>query len=675
MALFQYFGMSRRNQSSQSRRSGDSGIRLISTHCKNKTRPKIKPTTHNSGEIISIDQIMKTQKNTTPSTSGFNPQRPSASLRRVRFRSTWFAVLVAIIALLGSALTFRAKASSFPSGPENENTHSMGVFRIVVDSGVYSLLNQGTAVHAYPGWNGTELTSPLLNDYNFNPETSIGVSGAYIRPNSFSPSVAVGLTGVNGAGISVTEDDISSYSTPPSFGGSINCAGYAYPDFSWLAGGCREILTEIQSFGLYSVSNCVYPGTLVPSTSFGQQMVKAGWDAGVPLRSIGMVQSQDYTGATDFPARSFFNVFVEVTLPYDPTTMMPPGGAVLTNACDDPLIIVNSNIPDTGTSGQPPLPPQVVYIHQNPMAVELYFRDNNPPYWTKGQHFGSLVLAGHGLLNPCGKSNVGDFLQQVLGTVGQSALEAPVGHAFLNETFPSPNGAYNSIQGTNFGGLSLDAVNYTNGGVLTVRSFSIRNFPSPILLPTVNSSDTYTNPNTLVTMQMSFDGISFFSAQATGQVSMVISNGNDVTGNITSYDTELLALNLTGSTVQFGSFKIRESPTKASLGKHLVKETAGGSVIAGYFDFSSELSVNNGETWAAANRPIRVKLETTCGAAGAQLSITRTNSAVRISWADSSYRLQSRQSLLPGIAWSDVPGSSPVILQTTNTGFYRLICP
>ena len=98
------------------------------------------------------------------------------------------------------------------------------------------------------------------------------------------------------------------------------------------------------------------------------------------------------SAANDFPARSFFNAFVQVDL--------PGGGPLpaiqLVNV--DPLLVEQTNIFA--------FPPRIVYQHGNSTAVSVYFNTDatipDPTTGTsihvpRGTLFGQLTLAGHGV--------------------------------------------------------------------------------------------------------------------------------------------------------------------------------------------------------------------------------------------------------------------------------------
>jgi len=108
--------------------------------------------------------------------------------------------------------------------------------------------------------------------------------------------------------------------------------------------------------------------------------VRAGSAAPNQPRSIGEVESK---GTTDFPAESFFNVFVEVDIDWDMDL-----GVDITVFNKTPLVIQNDNLDK--------LPPQVVYKHDG--------GDNHPAVYDKntGKHIGWVTLAGHGVGFNCG---------------------------------------------------------------------------------------------------------------------------------------------------------------------------------------------------------------------------------------------------------------------------------
>jgi len=70
-----------------------------------------------------------------------------------------------------------------------------------------------------------------------------------------------------------------------------------------------------------------------------------------------------------------------------------------------------------------------------------------------------------------------------------------------------------------------------------------------------------------------------------------------------TYDTEMLALNLSG--LPFGAM-IRESPTLPSPGKHTIVETPPNFQIDSFFDVFTELSLDGGASWIPATGPVHI---------------------------------------------------------------------
>jgi hypothetical protein len=77
------------------------------------------------------------------------------------------------------------------------------------------------------------------------------------------------------------------------------------------------------------------------------------------------------------------------------------------------------------------------------------------------------------------------------------------------------------------------------------------------------------------------------------------------------YDTELLALNLVGSgglPPGFSTILLRESPTRASLGKTSIASQPGGTYrIDSFFDVFTEISLDGGQHWAPALSSVRLE--------------------------------------------------------------------
>jgi hypothetical protein len=69
----------------------------------------------------------------------------------------------------------------------------------------------------------------------------------------------------------------------------------------------------------------------------------------------------------------------------------------------------------------------------------------------------------------------------------------------------------------------------------------------------------------------------------------------------------MLQLNISGGTLPPGVM-IRESPTRASAGRHVVRQVDGGYQITSFFDVFLEVSFDGGQMWSPTTRPVRVNL-------------------------------------------------------------------
>jgi hypothetical protein len=238
--------------------------------------------------------------------------------------------------------------AQFP-GRGDDITPSLGQFSVVVDPHYEDALKGNPEYARYLTNKGGHLnfTSPILSD----PSTTIG------RSDPLTAGSAADTAGVLAGNLTphLIRDD--QFTVKPPFAES--------PD------GTREVHTGIESIHLRG-------------SGFE---VKAGHQA--PLRpfSVGEVESLSGNSgdpAQDFPASSFFDVFVEVDVPA--LGGFPP--VELVNV--DPLLVENESISS--------FPPTVLYIHGNSSAVPLYFYADIPAFGIRrGDLFGQLDLAGHGV--------------------------------------------------------------------------------------------------------------------------------------------------------------------------------------------------------------------------------------------------------------------------------------
>jgi hypothetical protein len=595
----------------------------------------------------------------------------------IKFGSVLPALLLAGVALLGPGWGVqRCAAQPFlsPNIPGDEPSFSIGVFQLTVNPSFAYLFTpypNTPGNYYYPGFSpaGGVLTSPMMYDFT---DTKIAVSASHVRnvgsPTYFTSPDASGVrVGTSAIYPAFFPDFIPNYSPryanlPPAFANAPN--------------GIDEIMTEIESFNLATTIgsagqlNCSVHDSRVPSVPVSINMVVAGpaFIPGLPQnrRSIGMVQQLAPTVAgTDFPAQSFFDIFVEVTMPQVPGNNsandfpgllsgipLPSGqtqdGAVLYNDANNPLVIVNTNV----TS----LPPTAVYIHGVTLAVPLKFKYANPPYWAADEVIGYLVLAGHGVLpnpsNDCAKvaAAVNTLLDQTLGPVGSPLPGMPVPWLRPTNTFPTPDSSYDSSVNTfvdpttGITNVLDDTVSFTNGPevLLYLRDISLGNLQNPIPPPPYLGTNYYNPSNTVATMELSLDGLNWFTAQANGPASVTISNTTAVGSTTSTFNTEMVSLNLKGTTI-FGTIYLRESPTKQSLGKHTIRSDPRGYRVSSFFDVFLELSTDN-VNWFPANRSIRVQASLPPAVPGS-LFIKQDGINVVLQWQNN-FILQSTTNLL-----------------------------
>jgi hypothetical protein len=259
-----------------------------------------------------------------------------------------------LLLLAAAAVASPALAQSFPAAPGDNVTFSIGKAIIWVEPAFAPL------VSSTPGWGQDgpgHWTSPFLYDGN----TTIGHSKAHNSGDATDLGGAI----VGTAGSIVAD---SNFTIHPNNGPA----------------GAREVHTEMYKLRLEEPAGC----------NSGIR-IRGGTGEGVSFPSFGEVEAN---GAADFPAESFFQVYVEIDTPF----------GTLRNI--DPLLVYNPAINS--------MPPSVVYIHGLTPAVNVFFMGGP----NNGQRFGILRLAGHQAApggqercpDPCGYCPVRDDLDQAL---------------------------------------------------------------------------------------------------------------------------------------------------------------------------------------------------------------------------------------------------------------------
>jgi hypothetical protein len=397
-------------------------------------------------------------------------------------------------------------------------------------------------------------------------------------------------------------------------------------------------------------------------------------------RSIGLVQQLTSGGPNDFPAQSFFNIYIELDLPgiqntasyNDFPVVSGVPVAVLYNDVSDPLLIENSSL----TS----LPPVATYIHQQTTAVPIRFRDSNPPYWAANDVLGYLTLAGHGVFTnvvtaqaPCAAAQApGGLLDQTLGPVGSPIPPPPI--PWLQPVvplFPATNSTYNSIVNSftdPVSGLSsvLDATVQFTIGTTTyfLRDLVVSNLTTVHPFPPVGSPLTFSQSQ-VVFYSLSMDGMNFLpqvpASGIVGTATMTVTN-EGTTGPVTNFATEFLQLTANGSNpfAVGGTLFLRESPTLMSKGSCTVQADPRGYRVASYFDIFLELSAD-GVNWSPASNSLRLLVGMPAPTPGAVFATIKDNAHILIDWQNQ-FTLQSAPSVTG--PWSDITG--PITGPVTN---------
>jgi hypothetical protein len=141
---------------------------------------------------------------------------------------------------------------------------------------------------------------------------------------------------------------------------------------------------------------------------------------------------------------------------------------------------------------------------------------------------------------------------------------------------------------------SLFFSQYPSG--IVIKNPVLRNFTSTFPPPSPGGSSTNTFGST-VDMMLSTDGGMTYNPVSAPAAVTVHTAWNLTDGIVQYYDTEMLQLDISGGGLP-PAFRIRESPTKASLGRTSQRGRADGKTnIESFFDIYTELSTDGGMTW------------------------------------------------------------------------------
>ncbi len=211
-----------------------------------------------------------------------------------------------------------------------------------------------------------------------------------------------------------------------------------------------------------------------------------------------------------------------------------------------------------------------------------------------------------------------DIFPEISMDGGQSWIPASVGPIRLElgsqageSDSPEPTATAKSTQNA----LKAGFIGATAGHNVVIRKFTLSHFDNPYS----SSDDAIGQPQThTLTAQadgeLSTDGGASFQAFTTQPHLDVTStksmNVEHTAGRIGFFDTEMLSLDINGGTLPAGVM-LRESPSKASLGRTSIREVNTGVAeyhVSSFFDIWTEVSLDGGASWAALTDPFTVSL-------------------------------------------------------------------
>ena len=315
---------------------------------------------------------------------------------------------------------------------------------------------------------------------------------------------------------------------------------------------------------------------------------------------------------------------------------------------------------------------------------------------TKGSYGGWSMLAGGGGGGGGGGAAISSFFDVFTevstdgGVTWAPASSAPAHqelrrvapvYSFTNNFWPTLAGRYICLQ-------QWTAL-YPNG--IVISNFVAGAFTAAIAPPLPGFTTSHTCGAT-AEFEVSYDGGLTYShaiahAILTAQITCRL-GGDGVTDY---YDTEMTQLDIAGGSLPAG-VRIRESPTKASLGRTTTSVAGSGASyqIDSFFDVFTEVSTDNGITWlqTIAGPATLVQKPGTCPKLSIALATVSGSPAVQLTWDNDGGAcvLQSAASVSPPIVWQTVSlpvtllldGSRSVtITNLTATTFFRLCggCP
>jgi autotransporter-associated beta strand protein len=293
------------------------------------------------------------------------------------------------------------------------------------------------------------------------------------------------------------------------------------------------------------------------------------------------------TTSTGYKVDSFFDVFTEVSLDGGATwspSITAPGTMGLNPPTPPPGVTCPSNITVYATSPAGAVVSFTVGTSGSCPPINVVA---NPPS-------GSTFPVGATTVNVTATDNCGQGAQCSF-TV--TVVPLPPEYFFPQPVLPPVGSVYISP--------ALWHVLYNNGIIIKdVRHrFFTQNYP----LPPLGASQTETFGSELDFLLSTDNGATFIPATGTANVTVHVTHSQDANG-ISSFDTEMLQLDMVTPGGPTGNIMLRESPTLQSTGHTTVRPVAGGYMISSFFDVFTEVSLDNGNSWTPAQQSGHVEM-------------------------------------------------------------------
>ncbi len=223
---------------------------------------------------------------------------------------------------------------------------------------------------------------------------------------------------------------------------------------------------------------------------------------------------------------------------------------------------------------------------------------------------------------------------------GRMQLTAPAPEiAAPTPKLPPPDGVYL--------GPAQWFARYANGIIIT--NVTQRAFTQAQLPPPPGGTQTESFGST-VEGEISTNGGATFSPLSTPADSQVRVTSMIDSGSTRFFDTEMLQLDISGGNLPAGVM-VRESPTKASVGRTSVRVSGSDYRISSFFDVFTEITLDGGATWSPSI------------AGPGTLALSPNPAAISVSRLINSIRLGNGSFQFD---FTNTPGASFMTLATTN---------